>query len=122
MIKTIVINCAIICLSPLIITFLLASRIQEECPKIFEYYCYKWNNKKYVKYQDMPYLAKLEIDLSNYKSYKDKIAIIENDNMKFAEKYIVKKTNKMVYVANDKAIDVNIEIYKIHKTNKVNNN
>ena len=70
-------------------------------------------SNNYVKYDDIPYWFKP--NYSYYNSYKDKIAVIVNDRMYFAHKYINKQTNKIVYVTNNgkTVVDSNLEQYKI---------
>ncbi len=105
--------CLGIVLTPILVGLLLVHGLISDTPKMIEYIKYKTDTKfKYVKYDDIPYF--LRPDYLYYNSYKDKIAVIVNDKMYFAHKYINKSTNKIVYIDdNGMVIDSNIEQYKI---------
>ena len=104
-----------ICLAPIILPLLLIQDLVDYYPIYIECYQYKKNADTYVKYENIPYVMRPS-DVY-YNSYKDKIAILSNEKMVFAYKYINKKTNKIVYVANDGdntiVYDSELEQYKL---------
>ena len=101
-------------ITPIIIPLLFVKGLTEHCPRYIHYIKYKINNEKYVKYKNIPYLARPKFDNIYYDSYKDKIAIIQDNKMCFAYKHIDTQTNKIVYITeNNEIIDVDLEQYKI---------
>ncbi len=103
-----------VALTPIIMSLFLIQGLISDTSKIIECIKYKIDaNINYVKYDDIPYL--LKPNYLYYNSYKDKIAVIVNNKMCFAHKYINKLTNKVVYVDNNGKMidDNNIEQYKI---------
>lgn len=102
--------------APIIMGLYFVQGLIYDAPKYVECIEYKMNkNNDYVKYDDIP--DKIKPDYLHYNSYKDKIAIIVDDKICFAHKYIDKKTNQIVYVyiANngETVIEKDIEQYKI---------
>ena len=103
-----------VALSPIIIPLILIYELNRNYSMYVQYYQYKKNTDKYVKYYDIP--DYIRPSYLYYNSYKDKIAILINNKMCFAYKYINKQTNKIVYVAENNIVyDTDLEQYKINK-------
>ena len=106
-----------IVVTPIIMPLFLIQGLIDDYPIYVECYKYKKNADKYVKYDDIPYL--MRSSYLYYNSYKDKIAILINDKLQFAYKYINKQTNKIVYVAENGVVyDADLEQYKIQQPNQ----
>ena len=105
-------------LMPMVIGLFLVHDLANATQQMIDRIKYETDTKvTYVKYDDVPYF--IRPDHLYYNSYKDKILVNVNDKIMYADKYIDKKTNNIIYATKngEMVIDSNIEQYKIGVSN-----